>query len=218
MFSNKFSNLLNATSALTLASILLGPLLISPTQAMELDSVNSSIPQTSRPAVFKSEALSEEKQPLHNLPPTQTQSIFKSIMGNVPITQESLEDFLKQGACWLTYKDPEFRKMSSEKILMLNKIESENPNLIPAYSGSSYYVGALNDLFTSLYKKSNKMEARPDQYVFRSPEYFKSPYGSLTSVSTYKKLLTVSQTLLVHGKLIHIQGKNIWTEKQLLYY
>lgn len=35
MFSNKFSNLLNATSALTLASILLGPLLISPTQAME---------------------------------------------------------------------------------------------------------------------------------------------------------------------------------------
>ena len=108
---------------------------------------------------------------------TQTRSIFNSIVGDVPFKKESLVNFLEKGASWLTYQKSGFHETAAEKILMLDEIESKHSSLIPVYSGSSYYINALNDLFTALHLRINKMPETTDQYAFRSPEYFQSPFG-----------------------------------------
>lgn len=191
MFSSVFlSKMRSATSILAVSSVFLGTNFISPTHAMEDDlrgSFSSSLNTKAVPSQIESPL--REKQPLGNVPLTQTHSIFKSI-GNASFTEESLENFLKTGAEWLKYQaqygSPTFARDAAKKILMLEKIEAENPNSIPVYSGTSYFINALNDLSTALYRRINKMEKK-DQYVFRSPEYFKSSYGKKEILDLFAK-------------------------------
>lgn len=173
MVSNRLlAHLLNASSALAISSILLGTAFSTSTWAMDNDQNDlSSIPQIPQSAVPAAKTQDD-------VPQTQTRSIFKSIMGQAPFTKESLVDLLKQGAPWLQEQNAEFRQKAAEQILMLDKIEAENPNLVAAYSGAASYIGALNDVFTALDQKMNKRAKAPDQYVFRSPEYFNSPYDT----------------------------------------
>lgn len=172
------SKVLNTVSFIAISSILAGSVLSTNSWAMEEEKLEntSSISKTLVAGEFSPSDV------------TQTRSIFKSIMGSVPFTKEALVSFLEKGPNWVAiHNDSTYRQAAAEKILMLDKIESEHSGLVPVYSGSSYYINALNDLFTALYQKTNKMPETANQYAFRSPEYFQSPFGPKNILDLFEK-------------------------------